>query len=68
MNEAFTLPNGAVTEDSGLAAEEWASAFYKLKDALGRLRPIPEQLIRNQPVKDLDETLLECDAALDLGE
>ena len=67
-NDAFTLPDGTITKDSASAAEQWANAFYQLKDALVRLRPVPEQLIRSQPVKDLDETLLECDKALHLGE
>jgi len=65
--EMFTLPDGCVTESAADAAEQWADAFYQVKDALHRLRPVPEAILRNQPIKDLDETLAECDEALELG-
>ena len=66
--DAFTLPDGTITMDGGIAAEQWAEAFYKVKDALSRLRPVPEALLRGAPVKDLDEVLAECDSVLLLGD
>lgn len=67
-NDAYSLPDKTITTDAGMAAEKWSSAFYQLKDALSRSRPVPEMLLLGKPVKDLDETILECDAALSLGE
>ncbi|MCK5020116.1 MAG: hypothetical protein KAS32_23885 [Candidatus Peribacteraceae bacterium] len=66
--EAITLPDGMVTTDAAIAAEQWAKAFYQVKDALQRIRPVPEQIIRQVPIKDLDETLSECDNVLQLGD
>jgi len=68
MAEMYALPCGTVTDNPTLAAELWAEAFYQAKDALKRIRPVPEQLVRGTPVKDLDETLCECDKVLELGE
>lgn len=36
----------------------------KLREALERIRPIPERILRGIPVRDLSETLAEVDAAL----
>lgn len=68
MPEAYELPDLTITTDPGRAAIQWSEAFYKAKDALARIRPIPEQLIRRQCIMDLPETLAECDAALTIGE
>lgn len=35
--DAYTLPDGLVTKDAGEAAEQWANAFFKAKDALERI-------------------------------
>lgn len=66
--EMFTLPCGTVTDNPILAAELWAEAFYQAKDALKRLRPVPERVLRGEPVRNLDEILSECDTALAIGE
>lgn len=66
--EMYFLPCGTVTENPILAAELWAEAFYQAKDAIKRIRPIPEQILRNVPVRDLDEILAECDKVLELGD
>jgi len=66
--DAYTLPDGTITTDAAASAERWAEAFYQAKDALNRIRPVPESLLRGEPVKDLDETLAECDQVLVLGE
>lgn len=66
--EMYSLPCRTVTDNPKLAAELWAEAFYQAKDALRRIRPVPEQLIKQAHVKDLDETLAECDKVLQLGE
>lgn len=68
MKDGFVLPDGSVTMDEGLAAEQWADAFYAVKDALSRLRTVPERLINDMPIRDLDEILAECDKALELGD
>lgn len=68
VTEAYVLPDKTVTQDSVLAAELWAKAFYKAKDALFSLRLSTERILRNVPVRDLDETLSECDNVLKLGE
>ena len=68
MKDGFTLPDGSVTTDAGLAAEQWADAFYTVKDALSRLRTVPERLINDMPIRDLDEILAECDKVLELGD
>ena len=36
----------------------------KLTDALERIRPVPERLLKKIPVRNLDEILAECDDAL----
>lgn len=66
--EMYTLPCGTITDNPILAAELWSQAFYQAKDALNKIRPIPETILRGKPVKNLDEILLECDKALELGE
>ena len=66
--DAFTLPDGTLTTDAGSAAEQWAAAFYMAKDALTMLRPIPEIILRGDPVKNLDEILAECDGILSVGD
>jgi hypothetical protein len=38
--EAFELPNGTVTHDAGLAAEEWSKAYYDLKDKADSQVPV----------------------------
>ena len=68
MKDGFILPDGFVTVDEGYAAEQWAEAFYKAKDALARIRPVPEKMIQGKPVRDLDEILAECDKVLELGD
>lgn len=68
MKDGFILPDGSVTTDEGSAAEQWADAFYKMKDALSRLRTVPERLINEIPIRDLDEILSECDKVLELGD
>lgn len=64
----LTLPDGTVTADYGLAATLWSEAFYIAKDALKRVRPVPEAMLRGNPVRDLDEILAECDSVLSVGE
>lgn len=66
--EAFTLPDGTITTDAGSAAEQWAASFYRAKDALTMLRPVPEKILRGQSVRNLDEILTECDGILSVGE
>ena len=39
-----------------------------LRSALGRIRPVPERILRGIPVRDLAETLAEADSALSKGE
>ena len=68
MKDGFILPDGSVTTDEGYAAEQWANAFYKMKDALSRIRPVPEKMIWGKSIRDLDEILAECDKALELGD
>lgn len=64
--EVFHMPNGnEVTENPAEAAEAWAAVAFKLRDALERIRPVPEKLLRQQPVVCLDEILCEADAALE---
>jgi hypothetical protein len=38
-----------------------------LRSALGRIRPVPERILRGIPVRDLAETLAEADSALSKG-
>lgn len=65
---AYTLPDGTITTDASSAAEQWAAAFYMAKDVIAEMRPIPEALIKGQPVRNLDEVLLGCDGVLSIGE
>lgn len=67
MSEAYTLPDNTITFDPALAAEQWAAAFYRAKDALQRIRPVPAKLFLGTPIRDLDEILSECDSILKLG-
>lgn len=32
--EMFELPDGLLTEDAGMAAEEWAARYYEVRDML----------------------------------
>lgn len=66
--EVFILPDGLITHDPAEAADEWSKAFYKAKDALSRIRNVPERLIQKKRVACLDEILMECDKALELGD
>ena len=66
--EGFTLPDGTVTTDAAKAAELWAAAFYRAKDAIRQIRPIPGLILNNKPTRNLDEALGECDAILGMGE
>ena len=49
---AVALPDGSVTRDYLVAAEQWAAAFYELKDTLSQVRGKMESMI-----EDIDETL-----------
>ena len=66
--EGYMLPDNSITSDPIIAAEEWAKAFYQAKDALLRIRPIPEKLIRQEIIRNLDEILAECDKVFDIGD
>jgi len=68
MRDGYTLPGGMITTDAGLAAEQWAKAFYQVRDALERIRPIPSMILQRKTVRNLDEVYAECDRALSLGE
>jgi len=54
-----------------LAAADRIEALTKerdaLRSALGRIRPVPERILRGIPVRDLAETLAEADSALSKG-
>ena len=45
-------------------ALDLAAERERLLAVLGRIRPVPERILRGVPVRDLDETLAECDAAI----
>lgn len=63
--DAFILPWGnEFTKDPAEAAEAWAEAFHRAVDALELIRPIPERILLNKPVRNLDEILLECDGVI----
>ena len=49
---AVALPDGSVTSDYLAAAEQWAAAFYELKDTLYQVRGKMKSMI-----EDIDETL-----------
>ena len=66
--EMYTLPCGTVTDNPKLAAELWAEAFYEVRDALDRIRPVPAMIQNRLPVRNLDEIYAECDRAMKLGE
>lgn len=58
--------------DECIAAADRIEALTKerdaLRSALGRIRPVPERILRGIPVRDLAETLAEADSALSKGE
>ena len=64
------LREGA-TWDDDIAAADRIEALTKerdaLRSALGRIRPVPERILRGIPVRDLAETLAEADSALSKG-
>lgn len=66
--DAFTLPDATITVDAGIAAEQWAAAFYMAKDVIAEICPILEAIMKGQPVRNLDEILLLCDGILSIGE
>lgn len=66
--EGFILPDGLVTEDAALATELWAEVFYKAKDALERIYPVPKRLLSKTPVRNLEEILTECESVLKIGD
>ena len=68
MSDGYTLPDGLITTDAGHAAEQWAKAFYQVRDALERIRPIPSMILQKKSVRNLDEVYAECDRALNIGE
>ena len=49
---AVALPDGSVTSDYLVAAQQWAAAFYELKDTLTQVRGKMKSMI-----EDIDETL-----------
>jgi len=67
IEEMYELPSGMLTSDPVLAAEEWSTVFYVVKDMLARIRPVPEYLIKGVPVRDLDEILSACDEVLKIA-
>ena len=67
--EAYALPDNTITTDAVSAAEQWAKAFYKTKDAIRELRSAMETLDYENPDDTaLCEALAKCYATLELGE
>ena len=56
---------GCMMENDYIKLEKERDA---LRSALGRIRPVPERILRGIPVRDLAETLAEADSALSKGE
>ena len=56
---------GCMMENDYIKLEKERDA---LQSALGRIRPVPERILRGIPVRDLAETLAEADSALSKGE
>jgi hypothetical protein len=56
---------GCMMENDYIKLEKERDA---LRSALGRIRPVPERILRGIPVRDLAETLAEADNALSKGE
>lgn len=55
---------GCMMENDYIKLEKERDA---LRSALGRIRPVPERILRGVPVCDLAETLAEADSALNKG-
>ena len=55
---------GCMMENDYIKLEKERDA---LRSALGRIRPVPERILRGIPVRDLAETLAEADSALSKG-
>ena len=62
------MSTGALYGDLADRIEALIEERDALLSALGRIRPVPERILRGVPVRDLAETLAEADSALSKGD